>query len=133
MNINNYDDHCNNKPNLSLLHDGNQLFSPNESFPAETHRSFIHPLIITPPSPPQSNNLLFPPSPPIVINDRGIFPHEDSNDRHLAASSLLSLNKPVSPNTELHYVAAESLYHCTIQPVKIWYHPRRHCTTCPPK
>ena len=109
MNIDNYNDDCNNKPNQSLLHDGNQLLSPDKPSAAETLRSFICPLTITPPSPPQINNVLFPPSPPIVINKIWTLLHKDSNDQHLAASSLLLLNNPVSPNTESCHVVAESL------------------------
>ena len=51
MNIDDYDDHCN-KPNQSLLHDGNQLLPPDEPSAAEAHHSFIRPLTIIPPSPP---------------------------------------------------------------------------------
>ena len=100
-------DDCSNNPNQSLFNDGNQ--SPDESSPAETLRFFIRPVTITPPSPPRINNVLFPLSPPIVINEIRTLPDEEPNNLHLAASSLLSLNNPVSRNTELRNVAAESL------------------------
>ena len=53
--------------------------------------------------------MLFSPSPPTLINNLRTVAHEDLNDRHLAASSLLLLNNPVSPNTESRHVASESL------------------------